>query len=321
MEAGARYSIGDVAELTGIGTSTLRAWESRYAVVTPARTAAAYRSYSADDVDVFRRMRLLVDSGVPARRAARLATDPASVAPVAPDASVAAVASAGPAADASAPSPLRDHDALTRIAARFDPVALQGALDEAFSLASVERVLDDWLMPSLRRLGAAWESGEVDVAAEHFVSAAVMRRLAALFEASASPGPRVLVGLPPKSRHELPLLAFAVCLRRSGLDVVYLGADVPLESWPAAVRASGPHAAVIAARHAGDVDAAAAVTEVLRANGVPVVYVGGHAATEVAGGTPLTATISEAARLVSAALRAASGTAPVPARSTPASGT
>ncbi|GAA2031751.1 hypothetical protein GCM10009740_22120 [Terrabacter terrae] len=318
MDAEARYSIGDVAELTGIGTSTLRAWESRYAVVTPARTAAAYRSYSADDVDVFRRMRLLVDSGVPARRAARLATDPASVAPVAQDAPASSV---GPAADASAPSPLRDHDALTHIAARFDPVALQGALDEAFSLASVERVLDDWLMPSLRRLGAAWESGEVDVAAEHFVSAAVMRRLAALFEATASPGPRVLVGLPPKSRHELPLLAFAVCLRRSGLDVVYLGADVPLESWPAAVRASAPHAAVIAARHSGDVDAAAAVTEVLRTNGVPVVYVGGHAATGVAGGTPLTATISEAARLVSAALRTASGTAPVPTGSAPAPGT
>lgn len=291
MSAEPHYSIGDVADLTGVATGTLRAWESRYGLVTPTRTAAAYRSYSDDDVEVFRRMRLLVDSGVPARRAARMALDPASV----PDrTSVAASAPAG--------SPLMDHDSLARAASRFDPVALQRTLDEAFALASVEHVLDEWLMPSLTRLGAAWEAGEVDVAAEHFVSAAVMRRLAALFEATGSRGPRVLVGLPPTCRHELPVLAFAVCLRRTGVDVIYLGADVPLESWLEVVRTSAPRAAVISATHSPDVEAAIATTEVLRASGVPVVYVGGHAATAVTGGTPLPPTLSVAAQLVSTAL-------------------
>ncbi len=142
----------------------------------------------------------------------------------------------------------------------------------------------------------------MDVAAEHFVSAAVMRRLAALFEATGSHGPRVLVGLPPKCRHELPLLAFAVCLRRAGLDVIYLGADMPLESWSAVVRASAPRGAVISAGHSRDVEAATATAETLRSNGVPVVYVGGRAATEIPGGTPLPSRLSVAADLVSTAL-------------------
>ena len=292
MEPGARYTIGDVAELTGVATSTLRAWETRYALVTPTRTASAYRSYGDDDVEVFRRMRLLVDSGVPARRAARMASDPDSVPAHTVDTT-----------HASAGSLLGDHEMLTRIAARFDPLALQRTLDEAFSLASVESVVDGWLMPSLTRLGAAWEAGELDVAAEHFVSAAVMRRLAALFEASGSHGPRVLVGLPPKSRHELPLLAFAVCLRRAGVDVIYLGADMPLASWPAVVQAGAPRAAVISAGHSRDVAAATATTDMLRNNGVPVVYVGGHAATDVPGGTPLPPRLSAAADLVKTALR------------------
>jgi hypothetical protein len=108
-------------------------------------------------------MRVLVDSAVPARRAARMAADPASV----PTPSGLAQE------EVRSGSPLSDHEALTRIAVQFDPVALQRTLDEAFSLASVERVLDDWLMPSLAVLGAGWEAGNADVAAEALRAAGV----------------------------------------------------------------------------------------------------------------------------------------------------
>lgn len=285
------YSIGDVAELTGVHASTLRAWEARYALVAPVRTASSYRAYSERDVDVIRRMRLLVDSGVPPRRAAALATGPVEQPEPAARRAAADVGSA-----------IGDHDSLTRAAARFDASRVQTILDEAFALTSVERVIDDWLMPSLMTLGDAWEAGEIDVAAEHFVTAAVMRRLAALFEATPARGPRVVVGLPPGARHELPALAFAVCLRRAGLDVLYLGADVPLDSWTAVVRASAPTAAVIAAAHAVDVDNAVATVQALRSAGVALVYVGGQAATEVQSGTPLPDHLSTSARLVAAAL-------------------
>jgi MerR family transcriptional regulator, light-induced transcriptional regulator len=121
-------------------------------------------------------------------------------------------------------------------------------------------------------------------------------------EATGSHGLRVLVGLPHRCRPELPLLAFAVCPRRAGVDEIYLGADMPLESWPAVVRASSPRAAVISAGHSRDVAAATATTEILRSNDVPVVYVGGHATTDILGGTPLPPRLSVAADLVSSAL-------------------
>ncbi|MGW5237750.1 MerR family transcriptional regulator [Monashia sp. NPDC004114] len=285
------YSIGDVAQLTGVGASTLRAWESRYALVTPARTDSSYRSYSDRDLDVIRRMRVLVDSGVPPRRAAGMALETVDQA--------ASVAEGPP---APAGSVLADHASLARAAARFDADALQHTLDEAFALASAERVIDDWLMPSLTRLGDAWEAGEIDVAAEHFVTAAVMRRLAALFEATRAYGPRVLVGLPPGARHELPALAFAVCLRRAGIDVLYLGADVPLDSWVAVVRASSPRAAVISAAHEVDIASAEQTVQALTTAGVGVVYVGGRAAARLQSGTPLPQQLSSAADLVRAAI-------------------
>ena len=60
-----------VSQLTGVSTATLRAWERRYGVPTPARTASAYRLYSEGDVALIRRMSDLVRQGVAAAEAAR----------------------------------------------------------------------------------------------------------------------------------------------------------------------------------------------------------------------------------------------------------
>lgn len=286
------HSIGDVANLTGVSTSTLRAWETRYQLLTPDRTDAAYRKYSEHDVETVRRMRLLVDSGVPARRAAALAREPG-------DSSLDGTTTPVPTPPVA---PLiGDHAALLNAARRYDPVALRGVLDEAFALATVERVIDDWLMPSLTRLGEEWRAGTVDVAVEHFLTAAVMRRLAALFEATIANGPRVVVGLPPGSRHELPALAFSVCLRRAGVDALYLGADVPIDSWRPVITQTHPRAVVIAAGTPLEVPTAQmTIDEILRA-GVASVYVGGNSAASLSRSTPLPHNLHTAAQTVATA--------------------
>ena len=53
-----------VVRLTGIAPDTLRAWERRYGVPTPRRTASAYRLYSGRDVEVVRRVRDLCAAGL-----------------------------------------------------------------------------------------------------------------------------------------------------------------------------------------------------------------------------------------------------------------
>jgi methanogenic corrinoid protein MtbC1 len=106
----------------------------------------------------------------------------------------------------------------------------------------------------------------VTVAGEHFASAAVQRRLARLYdEVPPAPdgAPRVVVGLARGSRHELGVLAFAVALRSRGLDVTYLGSDLPLEAWVATVRAVRPRAAVIGVPLVEDVPAVRELTAAL----------------------------------------------------------
>lgn len=49
-------SIGTVAELTGVGVPSLRAWETRHGFPRPSRSEGTHRRYTADDVDAIRRV-------------------------------------------------------------------------------------------------------------------------------------------------------------------------------------------------------------------------------------------------------------------------
>jgi MerR family transcriptional regulator, light-induced transcriptional regulator len=275
------YTIKQAARLTGVPEASLRAWERRYAVVVPQRNASGYRVYDEAALAIVSTMRRLVDDGwSPAEAAAavRNGTAPATPVDEAPIRDT-------PAVDQS------NADACTQLllasAARLDTVGLEESLDGGFALGSFEHVVDTWLFPTLEALGEGWARGEIDVAGEHAASAAVHRRLSAAFDAagSRSRGPTVVVGLPPGSQHDLGALAFATAVRRRGLDVLYLGADVPVDSWETAVRSRQARAAVLSVPLPEDRSAAAEVAQRLLAQ-VPtsIVCAGGTSGADLVPG-------------------------------------
>lgn len=205
-------------------------------------------------------------------------------------------------------APLGDSGALARVAATLDVDGLRRVLDEGFALGTFEEVVDGWLLPSLHRLGQAWEDGEVGVAEEHFASASVHRRLAMAYDETPTPlhAPTVLVGLAPGSRHELGVLAFATALRRRGVDTVYLGGDVPVSAWLAAVQRRRPEGVVIAVPGREDVPASRGLVAAL-AESAPglTVLIGGGQQDQVDGDvTPLGHQMLPAAERLARALRA-----------------
>jgi methanogenic corrinoid protein MtbC1 len=259
------HTVKRAAELTGVPAATLRVWERRYGVVTPSRTEGGYRVYDDAALRRLAAMAALVHGGLPARQAA---------ARVLADRDLASTDS--PMVPAS--EELGDVGSLVAAARELDVDVLTRALDEGFSRGSLDRVVDEWLMPALHRLGDAWREEQVGVAAEHFVSAGVMRRLSGLYDAAKSaPGAvRVLVGLPRGTRHEIGALAFAVLLRRAGIDAVYLGADVPPQSWVEAAVERPTAAVVLVVPTVEDVPAAREVVGALVA-AIPdlAIHVGG----------------------------------------------
>lgn len=287
------HTVRQVAALTGLSPDTLRAWERRYGVVRPQRSPGGYRLYDDAAVRRLAAMRALVEAGSSPREAAERVSSGTTVGLV------------GGAASGRSGEPAGPDGVLAALATGVDVAGLRAALDEAFA-APFESVVDDWLMPELDRLGAAWADGRVTVGGEHFVSAAVQRSVAGVFEAAQVPpgAPRVVVGLAGGCRHELGVLCFAALLRRAGVDAVYLAADLPPESWVVAVPGTSTAAVVLGVPMVEDVPAARETLQALAAAypGLPL-YAGGRHQDAVADlAQPLGHAVAAAARELVASL-------------------
>lgn len=263
------YTIKEASARSGVGIPLLRAWERRYGVVTPTRTSSGYRLYDEDAIARLVAMRRLIDDGWgPQQAAARIrSAAPTELRELAAN----ALRAPDPRADAAGDAISRTEDDLLvdRIVAsagRLDAQGLEAALDEAFTARRFETAWDGILLPALRRIGDGWRRGEITVASEHVTSQTIHRRLAMAFEAAgvAESDSPVLVGLAPGARHEFGALAFATAARRAGLPVLYLGPDLPVDSWVSAAAERDAPAAVVGVPRRADVEHATEVVMALR---------------------------------------------------------
>jgi MerR family transcriptional regulator, light-induced transcriptional regulator len=275
------YTIKEASLRSGVGAPLIRAWERRYGVVRPARTTSGYRLYDEASLNVLLTMRALIESGWTASEAARAISAgevPVEAVP-ADDRSMAAMIQRSAAPSAAAEHRSRTIARFVAAAQSTSPADTEAALDAIFAAGSFEAIVDDLLLPAMAALGDAWAADTLSVAAEHAASAAVGRRLAAVYQAAGVPArPSVLVGLPPGGRHDLGTLAFAAALRRRGVGVLYLGSDVTVEGWIDVSARTRARAAVVGVVVPSDREGAAAVIAALQAQGVPIVAVGGAAA-------------------------------------------
>lgn len=295
------YTIKQAAARSGLTVPTVRAWERRYGVVHPDRTAGGYRLYDDAAIDRLSAMRHLVEAqGLRPSQAAHqvLAGGPELAALVARSSS-ATGATAIPPTVASATRSTELVEDFLGAARALDVAAMDRLLDEAFAAQRFEAALEDVVFPALRHVGEGWSEGSIDVSMEHAASETIRRRLARFYDTVASSvAPLVMVGLPPGCHHEIGALAFAIAARRGGLAALYLGADVPLASWLVAAQATRAPVAVLGVMGASDVPAAAEVVTALRASPRrTVVALGGRRAHEVgprSGSIVLPSSIGEA---------------------------
>ena len=209
--------IGQLARRTGVSPELLRAWEQRYRLLQPTRTAGGFRLYSAADEARVQHMQSLVAGGLAAAQAAGLILsggEPAS-----------------PPVSAPATTLEDAADNLATSLDRLDEQAANTALDRLFAAYTVETVLQEVILPYLHRLGERWETGEISVAHEHFASNLLRGRLLGLAQGwGQGRGPGAILACVPGEQHELGLLVFGVALRRRGWRITYLGTDSPIDA-------------------------------------------------------------------------------------------
>lgn len=250
------YRTSTFVKLTGVSPDLLRAWERRHGLLEPQRTEGGHRAYTEADRRVIERVLELLQQGRSIGEIARLGRA-RILAERGPDA---LATSSG-----AAPEALRER--LIAAAKRLDERDIRQALDDAFSLTSPLAAVDQVIVPAARRAGDLWAAGELSVASEHLLSAALQFRLQKLIEL-ASAGPRrgepVVCACFPDELHEIGLLVAALNLAGAGQRICYLGRALPPSDLERAIKRLEPGAVCLSVargaildEHAGAIAAVA----------------------------------------------------------------
>lgn len=238
------------SELTGLSPSILRAWERRHGLLRPTTTEGGHRLYTDEDLRVMRRVSLMLEQGRVIGEIAALGRESL----LRPE------AASKPAPAPRPPDTLRGLEgAIVESARSLDGTLLARTLDRAFALFSVETVLSQIVQPATAAIGVGWATGEISVAGEHMVSAALTARIQPLWHAAQTTNPNaplVICACLPGEQHELGLFVLALHLSSAGYRVAYLGRDLPLDELKAAAERLGARAVCLSSLRRDIIDAA-----------------------------------------------------------------
>ncbi len=224
------YNTAAVEQQTGLRPATFRAWERRYGFPKPRRLAGNQRLYSDRDISAIKWLQRRTDEGLAIRHAIRLLQDRLSAAP----------------SPIMQPTLGRPPQALARdlehALTQFESLRADAILTEAFALYPIEVVCLSVMQPVLVEMGERWHRGELSVAAEHFATSFVRRKLFALFNAYETGRGRRLIftACAPSEWHEVGILMVSLFLVRRGFRVDYLGANLAVEGLAETLRRQQP---------------------------------------------------------------------------------
>jgi methanogenic corrinoid protein MtbC1 len=236
------FNLKVVLKETGLGADTLRAWERRYGLPVPNRSAGGHRLYSQRDIETIKWLMKRQAEGLSISRAVDFWNEQiaSGVDPLAGPAQTVLVATSTMPVQYQAPDTNLDSLRTRWVEAcmEFSESAAEQVLNQAFSMFPVEVVCIEVLQKGMSEIGERWYQNRASVQQEHFASGLAMRRLDALLSACPAPtrNQSVLVGCPAEEWHTFTPLLLALLLRRRGLSVIYLGANVPSEQFSNTVK-------------------------------------------------------------------------------------
>ncbi len=225
------YPIRVVSRRTGLKPDTVRAWERRYAAVTPSRSDGGHRLYSDSDI---RRLRLL-------RRATEAGHSIGQIAQSDEGSLLKLLAADGDRKDPRRGSALPCTpfvEACLEAVDNLDGHLLEQEIQRAAVALGRQRLVDELLTPLIAAVGLGYEEGTLRPMHEHLLCSVVTgfaRDFRAAFPPSPS-APSLVVSTPAHQHHELGAILAANVACSEGWNVTYLGANLPAEEIAAAAR-------------------------------------------------------------------------------------
>lgn len=277
-DQGPTFNLKAVVRETGLKHDTLRAWERRYGLPQPQRTSGGHRLYTQRDIEILKWLVARQQEGLSISRAVDMwrqleadNQDPLQAVSTTTPTSVNTLTTT------EGSSAINDLcEAWEAACMAFDEQEAEQILTQAFALYPPEVVCFELLLKAMSSIGDGWHAGKVTVQQEHFASALAIRRLEALLAATPPPTRpgRVLIGCPSQEEHIFSPLLITLLLRRQGLEVIYLGANVPVNRLENTISTTKPHLVILAAQLLPTAAHLLEMVHLLKKEKVPTAYGG-----------------------------------------------
>lgn len=274
------FPIRLLSEQTHVGTSTLRAWERRYGLLSPERTPKGHRLYTHSDVErVLKIVALLKDGHSLPQISDLLSVENLTTTPFSQFKHTDEDSVKDPVKEPLLSTIWDSFLKKTLDAVNdFSNERIDAIYNEASSLYPIDMVTEQLVEPALELLGNEWKTHpESGIAKEHFYSSWLKNKLGARFHHaySQAKGIRIICACAPGTFHEIGLMLFSLSALARGYRVLYFGNNLPLNQLQYITSRSAAKAVILSVQSATDTNLNNELSNLVNQLNVPV-FVGGN---------------------------------------------
>ena len=212
------FTIKDLENLSGVKAHTIRIWEQRYSFLKPRRSKTNIRYYCNDELKTVLNIALLNKYGYRISQIDKMSEEELRE----------KIHSLG---EIQACQERLVTDMLHHMI-DMDMDRFENVLDNFIRQKGIDKTIHFLIFPFLEKVGILWQTNHIQAGQEHLVSNIIRQKLLVGIEGATSPfniKKTILLFLPEGEHHEIGLLFLQYQLKARGANVLYLGADVPLD--------------------------------------------------------------------------------------------
>lgn len=223
------FTIKDIENLSGIKAHTIRIWEQRYSFLKPHRSETNIRFYTHDELKVILNIALLNKYGYKISQINKMSRN-------------AMFENVLSLSDAGAKTSVVINQ-LLECMVEFDSEGFEKLLNKWIEGEGIEKTIIQIIFPFLEKVGILWLTNHVNPAQERLISNIIRQKLIVGIDSihtKPKTSKKVCLFLPEDEYHELSLLFVAFLIKKKGVPMIYLGANIPLLEMKTVVDSTKP---------------------------------------------------------------------------------
>ncbi len=211
------FTIRDIENLSGIKAHTIRIWEQRYSFLKPKRSDTNIRFYSNDELKIILNVALLNKHGYKISQIDKMNREAMfdCVLSLTHEEAKASII----------------VNQLLECMVEYDIERFEKLLNKCIDTTGIEKTILQIIFPFLDKVGILWLTNHVIPVQERLVSNVIRQKIIVGIDSLCLKPVshlKVCLFLPEGEYHELSLLFVAFLLKKKGINLIYLGANIPM---------------------------------------------------------------------------------------------